>query len=100
MLDTDHLPETTTTYAEAARIGEVLLRAVAAMSAMGHDSPATTTIYIDPRSDPAVGFVRDVFLASKFDDHADTQVVDARARIFQYVDEAGWLDVISDAVTR
>lgn len=96
----EHIPGTTTTYMEAACIGEAVLRTVTLMSTMGHDSPAMTTVYIDPQGDPIVQFVRDVFLTSAHDSHADAQITDARSRIFQYVDEAGWVDVIAAAVTR
>lgn len=91
----DCIPETAVTYEELMRLGEVVLNAIATMSAMGHVSPTQVTLYADPGNDLMTKLLHDMLLTCVPGGDSG-----ARERICRFVDESGWVDRIADAVTR
>lgn len=89
------MTETTVTEADLIRLGEFVLNSISAMSALGHVSPAQSTVYMDPGDEPMGKLFRDVLLTciTGGDDAA-------RERICRFVDESGWNTKIALAVER
>lgn len=83
-------PATPLTDVDLAKIGAYVLNAAAASIMMGHVSPTQSFTYIGPTDDPLGEFVRDCFTAA-----GDP---DARARMTQFVVDAGWTRRIAAGV--
>ena len=87
--------ETTVAESDLIRIGELVLNSISVMNALGHVSPAQSTVYMEPGDDPMDRLVRDVLLTciAGGDDAA-------RERICRFVEESGWNAKIALAVVR
>jgi len=86
---------TTVTEADLIRIGELVLNSISVMSALGHVSPARSTVYMEPGDDPMDRLVRDVLLTCITGGNDD-----ARKRICRFVEKSGWNAKIALAVVR
>lgn len=82
---------------ELARIGRRLVALVGTSAAMGHVSPAGTTMYVAPDPDDWTSqLVVDAFGACLVGEHGDAH----RERLAHFVEHSDVLDRIAEAVTR
>ncbi len=87
--------ETTVTEADLIRLGELVLNSISVMSALGHVSPAQSTVYMDPGDEPMGELFRDVLLTCIAGGNDA-----ARKSICRFVEESGWNAKIALAVVR
>lgn len=81
-------------HIDAARIGEVLLNAVATAQILGHKSPVDSLPYLGA-TDMETQLVRDVLLTCS---HSGDK--EASARLATLIENMGYVDLIAEAVTR
>jgi len=80
---------------ELTRLGELVVNSAAVMVHLGHVSPAQSTVYMESDGTMPGDFLRDYLLTCLVPTD-----LHARGRIAAYLDTAGDLDRIAEAVTR